>query len=477
MRTIVGYIGVLMLLSAYTALSGCGSKENSAGPTLLPAPVSFDLDSIRKRGSLILLTENSASTYYLYRGRPTGFDYEMMKALANYLGVKLEVRIMDDVDKMFEMLNRGEGDIIASNLTVFEDRSQMVAFSSPVYSTRQVLVQRRYDPQHPDSLFPLISDTTALWKLPIWVHRYSSFYDHLSHMAQRSGRLFQLQEAPGEISTEDLIRLTAAGEITATVTDENLAMIAQFDYPELDMNLPVSGEQDIAFALRKNAPKLTEAVNVWLSLDKTKKKLGTTYDKYFKADRRIGYKGPFVLPMMSEKAISPYDSLFRVYSKECGWPWQLLAALAFQESRFNPNAESWSGAYGLMQLMPETAKKFGCDSAGQIEANIRAGARYIRFLDRFWQEKIRDREERLKFVLASYNIGPGHILDAKVIATALARPDTVWFGNVAECLLLKTQEKYYTMDGVKHGYCHAREPYEFVTKVLAVYEYYRSKCK
>lgn len=237
MRTIVGYIGVLMLLSAYTALSGCGSKENSAGPTLLPAPVSFDLDSIRKRGSLILLTENSASTYYLYRGRPTGFDYEMMKALANYLGVKLEVRIMDDVDKMFEMLNRGEGDIIASNLTVFEDRSQMVAFSSPVYSTRQVLVQRRYDPQHPDSLFPLISDTTALWKLPIWVHRYSSFYDHLSHMAQRSGRLFQLQEAPGEISTEDLIRLTAAGEITATVTDENLAMIAQFDYPELDMNL------------------------------------------------------------------------------------------------------------------------------------------------------------------------------------------------------------------------------------------------
>jgi len=130
-----------------------------------------------------------------------------------------------------------------------------------------------------------------------------------------------------------------------------------------------------------------------------------------------------------------------------------------------------------MQLMPETAAKFGCDSTQTEEPNIRAGVKYVRYLDRFWRDKIPNDQERVKFVLGSYNIGPGHILDAVHIARQLGKSDTIWDGHVGECLLLKTQEKYYTLPGVKHGYCHAREPFHFVAKITAVYEHYKTVIK
>jgi len=441
----------------------------------LPPPIQFDLDSIKARGRLILLTENSASTYFIYRGKPKGFDYEMALQFARHLGVKLEIHLLDDVDMMFEMLNRGEGDLIASNLTVTPARSALVAFSEPLYTSREMLVQRRYPPD--SATYPVVRDTAELHLLPIWVHRYSSFYQHLQEREARTGVALRIQEAPGQISTDDLIRLTASGEISATVTDENLAILQQEDYPELDMSLPLTPDQPIAWAMRKNSGQLQKALNAWLEKSSTQQRSARLYRKYFGPETRLDYRGPFVLPVLSKNQISRYDTLFRKYSPQIGWDWRLLAALVYQESRFNPDAVSWSGAFGLMQMMPETALKFGCDSGQTEEPNIRAGVRYIHYLDRIWRDKVRQPEERLRFVLASYNIGPGHILDARNLARELGMSDTLWDGHVAEALLLKSQEKYYTMECVKHGYCNTREPYHFVRKILAVYEHYKQHIK
>ncbi|MCC6599169.1 MAG: transglycosylase SLT domain-containing protein, partial [Crocinitomicaceae bacterium] len=247
--------------------------------------------------------------------------------------------------------------------------------------------------------------------------------------------------------------------------------------PELDMSLALTGKEPIGWAIRSNAKKLSGALNSWLESQKTQKKIERTYKKYFGEDQLLDYRGPFVLPELSAHRISVYDSLFKKYAPEINWDWRLLAALVYQESRFNPNAESWSGAFGLMQLMPVTAKKFGCDSGQTEEPNIRAGVHYLKFLERFWRDKIPNPEERLKFVLASYNIGPGHILDAQVIAQSTGKNDTLWNDHVAECLLLKTQKQYYSMEGVKHGYCRAQEPFHFVNKILAVFEHYKSIVK
>ncbi|MFM2202115.1 MAG: hypothetical protein RL040_1315, partial [Bacteroidota bacterium] len=161
----------------------------------------IDLDSIRRRGSLIMLTENSASTYYLYRNEARGFDYEMASAFARSLGLKLEVKLIDDVDKMLELLLRGEADLAASNLTITPTRLNHVSFTKPLYSTRQVLVQRSIEGSGGSSGLA-IHDTSELHLLPIWVHRYSSFYEQLEAIQSRSGQPMRIEEAPGEISTD-----------------------------------------------------------------------------------------------------------------------------------------------------------------------------------------------------------------------------------------------------------------------------------
>jgi len=464
----VGLLVVILLLSG-----GCNTS-NIAEDGKIPEPVFFDLDSIKKRGKLILLTENSATTYYQYRGHWRGYDYELVQAFAKHIGVKLEVRLLDDVNQMFIMLNKGEGDLIASNLTVLPEREKYVGFSTPLYQTRQILVQRS---ANSDSIHPgkFISDTTQLPIKPIWVHRYSSFYSRLKELEKNMSVSLDIREAPGEMSTDDLLRLTAQGALDATITDENLSLLLATDYPDLDLSLPITGQQNISWAFRKNASELEKALNAWLQTEKTQKVVAKAYKKYFGKEKvSLAYRGAFTLPSISGSQISAYDSLFRIYAKEIGWDWKMLAALVFQESRFNPNAESWSGAFGLMQLMPETARKFGCDTNQGEEENIRAGVKYIKYLDRLWKDRVSDRQERIKFILASYNIGPGHVFDAQQIARSTGKVDTVWDNNVAESLLLKTQVQYYTMAGVKHGYCRAQEPFHFVRKILAVFEYYKT---
>jgi membrane-bound lytic murein transglycosylase F len=458
---------VLFFIVVIAAL-GCSNESYRDNPWNLPIPVDFDLEEIKKRGTLILLTENTPSTYYLYRSQQKGFDYEVARAFAKSMGVKLQVVVVDDFDQLFFKLNKGDGDLIASNLTITPERLKVVAFSMPVYQSSEVVVQ----PKFSDNNGLAIHDSNSLNQLDIYVHRYSSFYETLKEYERRSGSSLRIHEAPGEISTDELIRLTDEGEIPATITDQNLALLRQAQYPLLDMSVPITGERQIAVAMRKNAPELLKAFNAWLESKNGSAMLNSLYERYFEPGKVLGYRGTFTIPEITANHLSPYDSLFKIYAKEIPWDWRLLAALSFQESRFNPNAVSWSGAFGLMQLMPETALRFGCDTNQREEENIRASAKYIKFLDRFWKNKIQNPEERLKFVLASYNIGPGHIADACVIALNNGKCDTLWDEHVAPSLLLKTEKKFFTLEGVKHGYCNAIEPFNFVQKVLGTFEYF-----
>jgi membrane-bound lytic murein transglycosylase F len=246
------------------------------------------------------------------------------------------------------------------------------------------------------------------------------------------------------------------------------------DYPELDIQYAISGEQEIAWAVRKTSSQLVKTLNGWMQRNSTKKRVSALYNSYFGKDDPSTPSMVFTMPSLKAGALSPYDSLFKVYAPQIGWDWRLLAALAFQESRFNPNAQSRSGAFGLMQLMPQTAVRFGCSTSPDAECSIQAATKYLKYLQVLWRKKVPNDIERNKFVLASYNIGQGHVIDAQNLARELGYQDTVWNSNVAEALLLKQQEKYYTMPIVKHGYCYAKEPYQFVGKIEALYEHYKT---
>ncbi|MDR1666592.1 MAG: transglycosylase SLT domain-containing protein [Bacteroidales bacterium] len=173
-------------------------------------------------------------------------------------------------------------------------------------------------------------------------------------------------------------------------------------------------------------------------------------------------------------SISQYDNLFRKYSTEIGWDWKLLASLVCQESRFKPDARSRAGAYGLMQMMPATMKNFGVDTTSSPEKHIAAGVKYIKYLDYMLSKYVPDKNERIKFVLASYNIGPGHVLDAHRIAGKYGKNASIWENNVDSCLLRKTDPACYNLPEVRHGRCRGKETYAFVVQVMKLYESYKN---
>jgi membrane-bound lytic murein transglycosylase F len=183
------------------------------------------------------------------------------------------------------------------------------------------------------------------------------------------------------------------------------------------------------------------------------------------------------MPKIKGDTISGYDDYFKEAAKKIGWDWRLLAALSYQESNFNPSVVSRHGAFGLMQLMPETALKYGCDSTDTIVGNINAGALLIEQLDKSLRKRIKNKDERIKFILAAYNAGLGHVLDAIEIAQYNKTPDSLWFNHVENDLLLKAQKEYYTLPGVKSGYCRCHETYHFVHRVLSFYDHFKTKVK
>ncbi|MFM7731468.1 MAG: transglycosylase SLT domain-containing protein, partial [Flavobacteriales bacterium] len=375
------------------------------------ANVAMDLDSIQRRGTLVLLTENSSSTYFQYRNTERGYDYEAVRAFALAHDLKLEVKVVQDLDEMFGMLMRGEGDIIASNMTITANRNERMSFSKPLYTTRQMLVQHKPSMMGNDTVLS-VSDSTMLENRTIHVHRYSAFQEHLLGLNDRLDLDLVIENSPGVIGTGEMIQLVNNRTIALTVTDENLVHMDLPLHDSIDASVPISEPQPIAWAVRQNAPLLLQAINAWMEHEFTQLLLQNLYIKYFTNNSTsVALNHAFELPPIPGDSISPYDTLFRRLAPQIGWDWKFLAALAYQESGFNAQAVSWSGAKGLMQLMPETGNVFGCDSLFDAPCNANAAIECIRYLQQSWGERIRNTKERDKFVLASYNIGQGHIFD------------------------------------------------------------------
>lgn len=172
--------------------------------------------------------------------------------------------------------------------------------------------------------------------------------------------------------------------------------------------------------------------------------------------------------------VSVYDDLIREESELYDMDWRLIASIIYQESRFIPDAESWAGALGLMQLMPQTAERFGVQSITSPKENIRGGMQLLKWLDERMALRVEDNDERLKFVLAAYNVGIGHVLDAMKLAEKNGKDPRVWTDNVDYYILNKSNPKYYNDPVVEFGYCRGEEPYQYVKEILERYEHYKN---
>jgi len=456
-----------------SVLSSCTHNPNH---TESPASVNFDLDSIVKRGKLIAVTDFNSTNYFLYKGEPMGFHYELLRKFSEQLGVDLEIVTENNLEHAFDLLNTGSADLLAIGLTVSMERKKYISFTEPILETRQVLVQRKprnWRSMTADALDRyLIRNQLDLAGKTVYVQEHSIHYERMLSLSREIGDTINIIAVPFE--SEDLIRSVAEGEIEYAVCDENIAMVNATYHPGIDVGTPVSFHQKIAWGVRrKGSEKLLEELNKWIGAYRKTPSYSYLYAKYFRNSRSLAIVRSDYYSLSTGR-ISMWDDLLKRASGEIGWDWRLLSSLVYQESRFDPDVESWAGAYGLMQIMPATGEKFGIDITSSPAANVKAGIKYIKWLQEIFRDKVPDEQERLKFILASYNAGPGHVLDAMKLAEKNGMDPARWEGSVAYWLLRKSQPEYYNDTIVKNGYFRGTESVNFVTGILDRYDHYRN---
>ncbi len=437
-----------------------------------------DLDSIQNEGKLRALLEYNATSYFLYKGNPMGFEYELLKKYANHMDLELEVIPIMNMDSIFVNLKNGVADIAAANLTITEERLVKSSFTHPVLITQQVLIQRKPEDwrklRKSDLKKQLLQSPLDLVGKTVTVSKGSSFYSRIKSLSNEIGGKININTVSGESSMEELIEQVSTQEIEYTIADKNLAVVSQWQYSNIDAHLTISLDQNIAWSTRKNSKELTNSINEWLIEYQKTKYFKILFNKYFKNQKGYNKRASNQYYTLNSGEISPYDEIFQKHSPKLGWDWELLTSMVYQESHFNNEARGWGGSFGLMQFMPQTGARYGVDTSSSAHDNIVAGVNYLKYLDKYWTPIISDSNERIPFVIASYNVGPGHVLDARRLAEKYGKDPFIWKDNVDFYLLNKSKAKYYKDDVVRHGYCKGFITYAYVHEILERFEHYKN---
>lgn len=468
----------VLLLALPVLLSGCQNTARQDKTVVGQAieEKQDDLKEIMEQNKLVVLTENSANSYFIYRGQKMGLEYEILKEFARSIGVKLEVKIVKNLDHIIDKLNQGEGDLIACNYTITKERRKQIDFSTAFMRTSQVLIQRK--PQGWRKMrvkewkSELINDPAKLAQKTIHVWKNSSYYERLINLQNELGDTIFLEPLDGDIIPEDVIEMVDKGFIDYTVTDKNVALINQRFYPDIDASLELSVKQKIAFGVRKKSPLLRKKLNDWLEDFMKTATYKYIKHKYLNMSHYSG-KSKRTYSSINGNTISPYDDLIKKYANEANWDWRLLAALIFQESKFRLDQQSWAGAYGLMQFMPTVGPSYGVYPDSPPSVQIRGGMKKLRDDLKAWKS-IPDSIQRIKFTLGTYNAGLGHILDAQRLAKKNGKDPLVWDDNVEVFVKRLSQPKYYHDPVCYYGYLRGAETYNYVREIFIRYSEYKT---
>ncbi|PLX02959.1 MAG: lytic transglycosylase F [Marinilabiliales bacterium] len=455
------------------------SSSNKAGQNKNYLTTENDLAKVLENKKLVAVTDYGPTSYFVYHGEPMGYQYDFLKRFTEYLGVELDLRLEENLLTSIEMLENGEIDLIAMGLTVTNKRKKYFEFTDPILYTRQVLVQRK--PEGFEKMRTLdeieshlIRNTLFLAGKTIYVKQGTIYKNQLSAIANNIGDSINIIE--DERWTDKLIDAVSDGEIDYTIADEHIALVNAREHRNIDVKTPVSFPQKVSWAAQKGQTELVDTINYWLSNYKKKLEFRLLYNKYF-LNKRSTRIAKSTYNSYSGGMLSPYDEYLKKYSSIVGWDWRLIASLMYQESEFKINAKSWVGAYGLMQLMPSVMEIYGLDTTANAEQQIKAGIKHIKYQLSLVPEEVSDSIQRIKFALAGYNSGMGHILDARRLAEKYGKNPNMWDDNVDDFVLKLSNSKYYHDPVVEYGYMRGEETYNLVSEVIDRYNQYKKLIK
>jgi membrane-bound lytic murein transglycosylase F len=418
-----------------------------------------DLHKIKNLKTLRVLTRNTAATYFLWRGELVGFEYELVREFARRHGMRVEVHVPPVGRQLLPWLREGRGDLVAAALTPSLARERGgVVFSRPYNFVSQVIVSRTGE--------SALTGPEDLAGREVVVRRSSSYWQTLQATRNR-GIEVEIVAAPEEMETEEVIARVAEGEFDLTLADSHVLAIELTWRDDVRAAFALRESIPLAWAVRESNPELLDAVNEFIENEYRGLFYNVIYDRYFEDPSRMRRHAE--QRATREGRLSPYDDLVRKYAAQYGFDWRLIVAMMFQESRFDPQAHSFAGARGLMQLLPRTAMEIGFEDLEDPETGIHAGIMYLDWLRERFEPDL-PVGDRMWFTLAAYNAGAGHVKDARRLAASMGENPNRWFNNVEQSMLLLSRTQYYP--NTQHGYCRCTEPVRYVREVRSRYNAY-----
>jgi len=410
-----------------------------------------DLEAIKSRGELIVITRNNTTCYYEGPHGPTGFEYDLTKAFADHLGVKIRPLIIEDEADMIEALRDGQADIIAAGIPFGRQSARLLTLGPGYLDVKQQVIGRR------GGIKP--NDISDLSESAIWMTSSSDRAEALNKIkinhANISWKTLQ------DYSSEELLQIVWNRSLPLTMVESHTLAMNRRYYPELVVHFTVGNPKKLAWAVHPQSRQLQKAVAMWFARTETRNMVRGLTDYYFGHLEDFDYVDLVRFRRRIRQRLPKYQSYFEEAATKYGLDWTLVAAQAYQESHWNPKARSFTGVRGIMMLTLDTAKQLGLKNRLAAKDSIFAGARYMAKLHRMVGDEIPE-PDRTLMALAAYNIGFGHLKDARVLADRLGKPSNSWHGVRSVFPLLQKKKYYRTL---KHGYARGSEAVQYVDRI------------
>jgi membrane-bound lytic murein transglycosylase F len=436
-------VKVLLALIAALLLGTC-SKQGTV------------LDRVLAAGELRVVTRNSPSAYFLGANGPQGPEYELASRLASELGVALYIYPVATVGEVLEEVASGRAHIAAAGLTFGQPLPRSVSFGPPYQQVKEHLVFRNGS-SRPKSLREASEGH-------IEVAAQSAHIATLEQMRREDPELVWVENPEAE--TEELLDRLTARELDFTFADSNEFAVSRAYHPEIRVAFDLQVSKSLAWAVHTRDNALLNRVVAFFASLQSDRQLSAILDRYYNNVRRFEYVEARDFLMHADERLPIYRAWFKESAAEVAIDWRLLAAIGYQESNWIPTATSPTGVRGIMMLTEDTARSLGVVDRLEPQSAIRGGAQYFVMMRNRVPARIRD-PDRTWFALAAYNVGFGHLEDARILTQLHGKNPDTW-DDVRRFLPLLSQEKWHTR--VKHGYARGWEPVRFVENIRSYYD-------
>lgn len=428
----------------------------------------LDFPELVDRGYLNAIVEHNSMSFFVHNGRLMGLQYDLLNYISKRWNLKINQIVVNDLSEALALVAFDTIDILTSEITILPNRYPCLEFSIPLYKTKMVLVL--YDSINPSSKIKNFSELNieSLQNKSIAVPSRSIFINYLNKLKDSLKINFSIRELSEE--PESILDSVMNKKIYATVMDEKILIVnTPLLHNTSSYYLPYPSF-DIGWAFSCYQPILRDSINQLLLYLKKKGILDFLLNKYQKPIY-INQSNQLTAHSKRTKKLTPYDKILKKYGKEYGIDWRLVAALIYNESKFNVNAISSKGAFGIIQIMPETAEMYGITAQSPIDEQIKVSFKILNNYKITLKQFFKNEKDLYKAMIASYNLGLGHILDAINLAIKYDGEIYNW-EQVSKWLLNKAQKKYYSDPIVRNGYCYGRLTVYFVNIVFDTYENY-----